>query len=891
MTSMEIYQEVDLPFIGRENEIKFFTNLLKKKFGHRHFYGISGIGKTTLLKKFIKVANEEGSNAHGLSHPIAIYIDLRNRLDPLSLIEETIELMCLDAQRKSIDLLSGAQEIKVEIAELKKRLTPQITQSITASEGSSISNVNQTISLSGIKHHVTQEAITLFLNWLNRVSTTTTICFIFDTTEQTSIEVKEFLDALISRCGESLILITASRYPWGKNPYPLSFIHDSIVSKELLERPLIVDGKSITIPIKEHASILKLAQGHGLSLKLILSYLLLSDVKNDFLFHSVKSNTDPGSIFRAKGFWGTLLNEIKRNVEIATDETQAIRFQRIHFLLKYGPSLYSFDLDIAESAFKVIPGYKTLFPAREDIKKSLEDPMVALHLYKSSRSLRFHDLIREVGDIYLFEVEPFSYVDLHRKATEFYIDQLLNLEPDIDQLDSNSDWLDRPLKGLDIPIKFKTLRWDKKKRGHIQSLWPSINWYRLYSPEPGFEKWRNIVLALSSHCIRFSNWLGASLIDDLFFQGTSRRETPFYNQLISNSMSCPLDSKKVESWLSFMYEVYKEPNQQDVLDAKTVEIFEDMLTQSHEEVSVPIKCWLIHWLLKCFEKSQNHQKLNALVNYALNLNNLIEDDQRSGFWRAIGDTVIASGQKDRGIDILIKALHASEDTEERAITSLRIGIELGHNVEKIGDSFKYLEMSNQYWTVLEDKTRQGEVQIAMGDLSKKRQSDPSRTSSHFAKAIVLLDEAFEAKKGSVGVLHPGSLLALALINGARADLAVTNFEAAIEKLTRLSHVADFLTSERRYKLIKPLFVSGDLLERQGNFYEAKRIFLQINANARDNGDLRYTLLSNIRIKTISSHLGQAISNDLESENLALAMILQNSDLDWWENLSRSINHF
>lgn len=201
-------------FIGRENEIDFFQRNLaldSDDLEHKNIIyisGIGGVGKTTLLQKFIFLSKEDGN--------IYTYLD-----EDIKSVEDFLFRIVYQFQEQGLQMSSKFETIYREIGEIKKQaiLTTEETNkdALTSKDvvKKSVIIEDETIKVASKIHQLKTTLSEEFTEQLFNIDEKRKICFFIDSFEATKYIIGDWLRNFLSqKYGEipaNILITIASR--------------------------------------------------------------------------------------------------------------------------------------------------------------------------------------------------------------------------------------------------------------------------------------------------------------------------------------------------------------------------------------------------------------------------------------------------------------------------------------------------------------------------------------------------------------------------------------------------------------------------------------------------------------------------------------------------------
>jgi tetratricopeptide (TPR) repeat protein len=817
-----------LPLIGREPELEEFRSLLSQGRGVAGYYGLPGIGKSALLRAFEQECLSRNFNAPHRPRIITALLNVQNHVDAVVMTEAIVEkLVVFFAPQELPAPLSNFVE---EVGNLKNQFLPHVNQTVVISEGSSGSNISQTVVLSDLRRQLLEAVLHQLTKLLQELADLHIVCLLFDTLEQASSEIRRSLEYLAGSCGDKVVIVGAGRYPTvllrsRLDAVPLSKLRDSL-------RRIVfdLDGEPQTLPEETVDMICRLTKGHGLCLQLLLSHILLSGERPTSI--TVSNGSDAPPAILVDHFWHNILREFRLRGEELGNE--GLLYQKAYAVLQIAPSLFEFSPSLIFDVFQQVPALEGTFANLADVYACVSDPTVRVYVSQTSSRPQFHDLIRQLGDSGLRRDHPELHADIHRVAAEHYIDLIRAQVKDTTD-GSHDEWFVRPLEPCHAPFGLRSVVWGKK-RWDVRDVWPKLRWDRLYSFERVHDNWRYYAQALAYHLFQYSEWLGTRFVDNLFVQATSRRETPFFNQLVELTRYVDVKSPVLDAWLVYLRNVFRAPDPEEELDKEAVSNLEDLLARQITSELAPILSQAGYWLLRYYSrKREQAKKYDSLLNRLLLLGEKLPYAERSAFWREIAYICLRCERTSQGFDLLEKSLQYAIEDREKASSLLRLGIET-RRAGLLKASMKYLEQSQAVWAALGDEIGMGETYIALGDLYTS-QGDTQQAHALYETARTILQRHFDSAIHGVNRLHLGSLIVLAEGNAAKAKLSQGEENLALEHLERALEVGDYLIPERKGRLVEYAALAAELYHRQGHSFLSAEKYGVAARISQERGDI------------------------------------------------------
>lgn len=816
-----------VPLIGREPELEEFRSLLSQGHGVAGYYGLPGIGKSALLRAFEQECFSQNFDAPHRPLIATAILNVQNQVDGVILIEAIVEkLVASIAPLKPPGPLSSFVE---EVAELKNQFRPHVNQAVVISQGSSGSNISQSVALSDLRRQLLEALQLRLARLLRQLVERHTVCLLFDALEQASPEIGRTIDYLASSCGDKVIIVGAGRHPTALlrsrlDAIPLTKLRDSL-SHTVFD----LGGEPRPLPEETVDMICRLTQGHGLCLQLLLGHMLLSGERLTGITGRDGSDAPPAIL--VDHFWHDILRELRLKGEELGNE--GLPYRRAHALLQIAPSLFEFSPSLIFDVFRQAPALEGTFANLADVYACVGDPTVRIYISQTSNRPQFHDLIRQLGDSGLRRDYPELHAEVHRVAAEHYIN-LVRAQGDAAPATQHDPWFIRPLRAHQDEFRLRSLVWGKK-RWERAVLWPQVRWELLYSFERVHDNWRFWVQALAYHLLQYSEWLGALFIDTLFVQATSRRETPFFNQLVAIAGDVAVQSPVLDAWLVYLRSVFKTPDPEEELDKEAVKRLECLLARPISRDLAPILSQSGYWLLRYYSRKEERAgQFDSLLNRLLLIGEKLPPTERAAFWRAIAQICLDCGHTSQGLTLLERSVTNADEDHEKALSLLRLGIET-RRAGLIDEAAHHLERSQALWVALGDATRIGETHIALGDLWAER-GDVTQARALYDTARTVLQRRFDSARHEVSRLHVGSLLILAQGNAAKTKIALGEEALALQDLESALEVGDYLIPERKRHLVEYAALAADIYQRRSDWFLAAEKYGLAARIAQERGD-------------------------------------------------------
>lgn len=768
--------------VGRSRELNSWITSVDRGHGLHSFYGLGGTGKTTLLEYFYHYSRLTN---------LCAFIDLES-------VGNSIELVELLEDAFATSPLS--QEIVDELSELRRKnmlsksaLLP--TQSISASNYSLIEQVSQVQTLTGealflMQKQVGNELCRNFIKFLLDASSHTRVCILIDGLEKASEEVATSVSTIVRRCQDNAVFAIAGRYEDHLLASPIAPIPDEEI-RQYLSREEIADFY--------HFPIIDLSKGHGLCLNLLVSYVKHAPNSSaDALldFHPLDPFTDPAKIIHE--FWERLILEpIEQKVREVTDD---LRFSRIAVFLRYSPSIYDLSPNTVFAVFKSVPELSQHFPSSAVVQSLFTDPIVEVHLHRYGKHIRYHDLIRDVGDSGLLGRFPRTYKGLHRAAS---VTAIQNLQSSGNEKVS-PHVVDATLQP-EHSFKFHTLDWQKNPRKHeeLAMLWPRLTTERAHGHE--FDEWRSDLCTLVYHLLRFSPLAGVKLLDGLIEQAFSPTKTPLCLELVRTTLNAPDLDSFTSYWLRYLHAIF------GLID--TVKTLEYLLLDLEVPLRIKLKAALaLARTYSSTDKAIAERYLAQIESWS----DRIEPEEQATFWRELAYSFSTADDR---ITPLQKAVLYSYSPWDKADSLQKLGIAYRHcgQLELSGQA---LSESLRIWYEIEEGDKIGETLIALGDLYASQQDIQRARAMYQDASDVLSRSADEYSTTARQKGHFNSLIGMSIAAQAKCDISENNVHGAIEKLEKAIAIHRRDNASSQHSLGWELRLLGQLQEYERRYDQA-----------------------------------------------------------------------
>jgi len=785
----------ELLIVGRDTEKARWQQLLQKGDGLLAFYGIGGSGKTTLLRLLYQETPKEHTRCMipAVGEDILMLVD--NILDGW-------QDSCIDQP----EFAGIVQRTRTNLDSEKSKLYPQIYQSISATRGSVVQNVTQTVNIptsisKALYDQVSNRVQQLFLLGLRDLSAHTQVCLFFDALDKPGTEIEQFLESLVGHAYPNVVIAITGRHQCRLLRNPLLPLGNEEVIRLL---------QAINVPESFHARIMQLARGHGLCVRLLINYVTEIPTANLEALYNYDLTVDPASLIQI--FWEDLILQpiegLYREYSDSKD-SKAERFGRIAILLRYGPSLYDFAPEVIYAVFRNMAALKQHFPKLATVQESLLDPIVATYFQLRKRR-QYHDLIREVGDISLASRFPQTYRALHRVAAQFHKQQLVKVDKR-EKIDPPTAEAHKALLDPEYPLVLLSLDWRKnpQKQVLLQTAWPSLSARQLYAPE--FEEWRFTLEALCYHLFRYSERAGAQILDRTLEQTFARTHTPLCQSLIKTTRYLPKVSPNIAAWLLYL--------QATIDKYDRIPTLERLFNNPKATMPVQIKV--------AFELAKHYASLDAsqAERYLLFLqehSDEISVDEQATFWRELASIAL---RRDTKVLFLQQAVAASGTSWDKADSLQKLGIEYRKQDDYVRGQ-EALEQSLNLWLETKAGEKIGETYIALGDLCRLKGEIQQAREWYEQSGVTLRQAEAEYRLNARQTDYINSLIGMSMAAVARCRIATGERTVAIKELERAIKLhQDYLTASR-HPLGWELRLLGQLYDAGGEPERAKSYFME-----------------------------------------------------------------
>lgn len=391
--------------VGRCRELREFAEMLAQGHGVLGFYGLGGIGKTTLLRAMQAICDE--------NQVCSIWLEGKCYAESLDLLASLIGQLCRTTQVES-------REVKALRAEYERRRAGLGTVDLMGAEIGVVrtglfskvdditihTEIDAGVTLSELKKNLVHWAVAALVNRIH--ADRMRVAFFFDSLESLSSHVRHDLEFIALSLAEVVPVACASR---GFSPQ---------LTSELLEELSRGDSYDLLlrlgVPEAFRTAILDFT-GIPKCLELSARYSLLP-CASPGVFSSYDPSTDDASL-HTDYVRKLILDRLKNLEEYGKDG----RIRGIADLLEYGCVLTELTPTLVAHTLGTTEPFDRYLSDKKFVKELLDDGLLRAHLVDATPP-HFHDLIRSLALAALEKREIETYERINKKAAEYYARQL-----------------------------------------------------------------------------------------------------------------------------------------------------------------------------------------------------------------------------------------------------------------------------------------------------------------------------------------------------------------------------------------------------------------------------------------------------------------------------------
>lgn len=399
-------------FIGREPELQSIQEMLDVGYGLIGFYGLGGVGKTTLLQIIEKNCHKKGIFTIWVNGDEFINtIDLTD-----SILRQTEKL-----NNQEVDLLHSNYRQNLSNLVVKVDINNSEIGVVKTGAFSRTGDIAIYTNLS-IENELFKQRKELALGVIHKVtniiqSNNFPLVFFFDVLEWVQDSVWADLVIFIKLLSKESVVICAGRK------------FDTQVANQLLEE--LSSGEAIQLlsnygvsetfqsAIANHTRI-------PFCLELGARYSFLSNASP--LAFSIQNAKDNASLI-TEYIRKLILERLKAMAKLLPEDKE---IQAVTDILEYGCVFTELTPTLLLNVLGKIEPFAKNFKDRVFVNKVLDNGLLKAHIV-STFPPRFHDLISELAPLALKREQPDMYIIINLKAAEYYASQLI-IEDDSERL-------------------------------------------------------------------------------------------------------------------------------------------------------------------------------------------------------------------------------------------------------------------------------------------------------------------------------------------------------------------------------------------------------------------------------------------------------------------------
>lgn len=812
--------------VGRQSELNQFENSLIQGYGLLGFYGLGGIGKTTLLLAMREICHEKQLET--------VWIDGSQGIEPLDLIGSLIYQLAKSARiKKWKQLESLDSEYKRKRANLGVQVDLRGTEIGTVETGAFSRTNDITIHTDiniGTGLHEQQKN---FMHWAIRdfvrairVDGIKVTC-LFDSLEWFPDSLWQDISFIASSLAEVAVVVCAGRK------------YDTKLTSQLLDELPEGDARQLLSSLnvqKEFQDAIVEFTRIPRCLELSARYSNLPDASP--LAFSVYNVATDDVLIVTDYIRKLILDRLKGTEEY----TRQGKTRGIVDLLEYGCVLTELTSTLIIQTLGKIEPFSTYLADRGFVQELLSDGLLKAHLVNANPPY-FHDLIRDLATATLKHEEYEMYRSINLKAAEHYAWQLVT--------PSDDERIAQLLQGeLSLELTIAHL--------HDQN----------------FAKWRQTFLKFYKHLSRANAHAGITLARKIFQSVFFAHYQPLCEQILraadANEL-LPRDrawllTESVAAGLSDPEETLKE-----VLSYDISEIGQGIWTEAATR--------LIHMYLATGKPHQAQELLEKVER----LGKFSSGDEAAKLYSRLASTYSKSAHYKQALSAAQKAVSLANDEFFRAHMTLQVVITLRRLKDYAGASALAKQILPS-WERLGEIDKLAETHIALGDVYRFAGNWPEARDA-YQQATEKLEMSVLSKERPEAVREQGHRLSLL----GTAYGALSRYYIKVRQLERAEDLLHkgIKTLERgggtyfHYGWMKRLLAITNTLNR--NYSQAIKLHHEaIEAAKRAGNYLPHQIENLICLRNLHSELNDQSAVEEVSQRLESLISLTEIPISQWE---------